>query len=195
MGTTRRCRLHGGKSLSGIAHPKFKHGRRSKSIPARLMGSYSEALTDPQLLELGDEVALIDARLNDMLTRVEQGDSPDLWHQLRATYKDLHKAIFVEVDQTQMIAALNVMERLINRGIADWAAWQEIQNTIEQRRRLVESERKRLDQMEQLVTVSEMMVLASALLSSVQIHVTDRRALAAISADFTRLVTIDGQKA
>jgi hypothetical protein len=25
-----RCRLHGGRSLGGIAHPNFKHGRRSK---------------------------------------------------------------------------------------------------------------------------------------------------------------------
>ena len=26
-----RCRLHGGNSLSGIAHPNWKHGRRSKN--------------------------------------------------------------------------------------------------------------------------------------------------------------------
>jgi hypothetical protein len=25
-----RCRLHGGCSLCGIAHPNYKHGRRSK---------------------------------------------------------------------------------------------------------------------------------------------------------------------
>jgi hypothetical protein len=25
-----RCRLHGGRSLRGIAHPNYKHGRRSK---------------------------------------------------------------------------------------------------------------------------------------------------------------------
>jgi hypothetical protein len=25
-----RCRIHGGLSLGGIAHPNFKHGRRSK---------------------------------------------------------------------------------------------------------------------------------------------------------------------
>jgi len=28
-----RCHLHGGKSLGGIAHPNFKHGRYSKYVP------------------------------------------------------------------------------------------------------------------------------------------------------------------
>jgi hypothetical protein len=28
-----RCRIHGGLSLGGIAHPNFKHGRRSKYFP------------------------------------------------------------------------------------------------------------------------------------------------------------------
>jgi hypothetical protein len=27
-----RCRLHGGLSLCGIAHPNFKHGHRSKYL-------------------------------------------------------------------------------------------------------------------------------------------------------------------
>ena len=28
-----RCRIHGGLSLGGIAHPNFKHGGRSKYFP------------------------------------------------------------------------------------------------------------------------------------------------------------------
>jgi hypothetical protein len=27
-----RCRLHGGCSLIGVAHPSYKHGRRSKYL-------------------------------------------------------------------------------------------------------------------------------------------------------------------
>ena len=81
--------------------------------------------------------------------------------------------------------------RMIEDGNRENDLWIEIFAAVDQRRRLVESERKRLEQMEQLVTVSEMMVLASALLSSIQTHVTDRRALAAISNDFARLTTIE----
>jgi hypothetical protein len=31
-----RCRMHGGKSRSGIAHPNYKHGKFSKGHPAGL---------------------------------------------------------------------------------------------------------------------------------------------------------------
>lgn len=34
-----RCRMHGGKSLSGIAHPNYKHGRYSKVWLAQLLGA------------------------------------------------------------------------------------------------------------------------------------------------------------
>ncbi|HEX8231006.1 MAG TPA: HGGxSTG domain-containing protein [Chloroflexia bacterium] len=32
-----RCNLHGGKSLSGIAHPGYKHGFYSKYLPYRAL--------------------------------------------------------------------------------------------------------------------------------------------------------------
>jgi hypothetical protein len=35
---TGRCQMHGGKSLSGIAHPNYKHGRYSKVWIARFVG-------------------------------------------------------------------------------------------------------------------------------------------------------------
>lgn len=38
----RRCRMHSGKSSAGIAHPRFKHGRYSKDMVARLAGQYLE---------------------------------------------------------------------------------------------------------------------------------------------------------
>jgi hypothetical protein len=33
-----RCQMHGGRSLSGIAHPNYKHGKYSKVWIARFVG-------------------------------------------------------------------------------------------------------------------------------------------------------------
>ena len=33
-----RCRMHGGKSLRGIASPRFKHGRYCKDLLGQLCG-------------------------------------------------------------------------------------------------------------------------------------------------------------
>ena len=35
-----RCRMHGGKSLRGIASPRFKHGRYCKDLLGQLAGAY-----------------------------------------------------------------------------------------------------------------------------------------------------------
>ena len=59
-----RCKLHGGKSLAGAAHPNFKTGRYSKYLPKHLAKAYDEIKADPKLLQLDDDVALLEARLN-----------------------------------------------------------------------------------------------------------------------------------
>jgi hypothetical protein len=38
-----RCRMHGGKSLRGIASPRYKHGRYSKDVLGRLVGEWLAA--------------------------------------------------------------------------------------------------------------------------------------------------------
>ena len=62
-----RCRMHGGKSLGGIASPNFKHGGYSKFLPVRLGDNYQEAMADPELLALRDDIALLDARVHDLM--------------------------------------------------------------------------------------------------------------------------------
>src|SRR4051812_27426822 len=41
-----RCRLHGGKTPSGVASPNLVHGRFSKDLPTRLLARFEEALSD-----------------------------------------------------------------------------------------------------------------------------------------------------
>lgn len=181
------CRMHGGKSLGGLASPRLKTGRYSKYLPLQLADRYQEALDDGELLALRDEVALVDARVAELLARVNTGESGALWQQLRETF-----AAFRQYRATgnvpQMGHALAKVEALIERGGVDSEVWREIALAIEQRRRLVESERKRLVEMQQTITAEQAMVLLAAVVDTVKRNVTDRAALAAISADLGRLV-------
>lgn len=184
------CRMHGGKTPIGFANPNTKTAKYSRDLATRLASRYEEARKDAELLTLHEEVALTDARIFDLLAKVDTGESGAKWKLLRKVYNELIDAI-TSGDSTLLMATVRKIGTILDEGIHDVDLWVEVFATVEQRRKLVESERKRLDQMEQLVTVSEMMVLASALLSSVQSHVSDRRTLAAISADFNRLTTLD----
>ena len=86
------CRMHGGTIPRGLALPQTTHGRYSKDLPARLAGRYREAQSDPELLALRDEVALVDARLGDVLGRVDSGESGALWKQLSNSWQAFIKA-------------------------------------------------------------------------------------------------------
>lgn len=183
-----RCRIHGGATPSGLASPNTKTGKYSKNAPTRLTANYQDALSDQKLMELREEVALLDAYIMDRLSRADHGDSGQLWRLLDKTYRDHYDAIYVQADPAKISATITELRRLIQRGIADHTAWAEILEAIEQRRRLVESERKHMIQMEQLVSVEQMMLVAAQLLDSVRKNVTDRQQLGAITTEFTRIL-------
>lgn len=171
---------------SGMVSPHYKTGKYSKVIPTRLVGRYEEARRDAALLELRDEISLLDSRLTDLLGRVDTGESGAIWAALKGAFAEYLR---IKHDPVKSIQALNVVDDLITRGHADYAAWGEIAAVLEQRRKLVESERKRLIELQGTITTGQAMVLVTALLSSIKTHVQDRQALASIQNDFIRLTT------
>jgi hypothetical protein len=177
-----RCRVHGGATPRGIASPHFRTGRHSKSLPARLGERYQEARQDAKLLELRDEIALTDARLAELLGRLGTGESGAGWANMRVAFNLLRTAINAG-DVPGSHSALAMMERTLSEGDDD-AVWVSINEQVEQRRKLVESERKQLAIMDQFVAVSDAITLASVLLSAVKAHVTEPAALSAIARAF-----------
>ena len=188
MNGTNVCYVHGGPTQKGIASPNFKHGRYSKSIPDRLSERYQESIKDPEILALREEVALTDARLTDLLSRVDTGESGALWKTAQSAFFDFRNAN-TSGDQDKMTVALTALNRILNLGVDDYKAWDEVGKTLEQRRKLVESERKRLVDMEQMITVERTMVLLSAVISVIRDNVTDRKTLHKISTDIGQLIS------
>ena len=77
-------------------------------------------------------------------------------------------------------------------GIADYQAWAELLRAIETRRRLAETERRRLEAMEQMITSERAMLLVAALVDAVRRHVDDRDVLDAIGREVEQLVAVEG---
>lgn len=182
-----RCHLHGGKSLSGVAHPNFKTGRYSKYLPARLAGRYQEAAQDPNLLALREDIALLDSRIAEVVSRLTTGESGGAWKAVRAAYENMLLAKSTG-DPQLFAASLNNLGDTIQSGYGDEESWIEISILLQQRRKLVESERKRLVDMQQMITAEQAMILVSTLVDILRRHVTERPVLAAISADITQLL-------
>lgn len=179
--------MHGGASLSGLAHPNLRTGRHSKDLPQRLTSRVLEALQDPKLTELRDELALVDVRIGQLLSQLEEPGAHD-GKAAAAALQQLQAAIAAQ-DQAAAAVAMKVLEGAFAVTIHEHATWAEIQDAINVRRKLVESETRRLKALHQMVTTEEVMTLVSALSASVHRHVTDRVALAAIQDDIRRLMS------
>lgn len=181
------CHIHGGKSLLGIASPSYKTGRYSKFLPARLAARYEEMRGDAELLEMREEIGLVDTRLADLLSRVDTGESGALWQGLMKARIDLLAAKRGN-DIIGQSLALNKMLDLISQGHADYRAWAEIGGALEQRRKLVESERKRMIETQQMISSERAMALLGAVVNIIKEHVDDRAVLAAISSGINNLI-------
>jgi len=175
----RRCRKHGGKSLVGRASPSYKHGRRSKYaglLPGRMVQSYEESINDSRGLQLRQEIGLVDARISDLLTRVDTGESGRLWTKLKQTHAEFNKARSLgKIDEMQ--ERLAELGGLIAAGQKDVEIWDEVNRALDLRRKLVESERKRIIETQQSVTAEQITDFMTVLLDILASEVKDRPTL------------------
>ncbi len=181
------CRMHGGTSKVGMALPQTKNGRYSAYMPTRMLARYQQAATDPALLSLREEITLLDARLADVLSRVDTGESGQLWAKTREVFKLLQRAMAAG-DAAETRYQLAELDTLLGRGVADWSAWNEIHKLLNQRRALVESERKAIMDARTAMSIDQGMVMVEALIQAVRAHVKDPAALAGISTDLSRIL-------
>jgi hypothetical protein len=172
-----------------VASPNLKHGRHSKYLPARLLERYQEALDDSVLLELRAEIGLLDTRLAELLERVETGESGGAWLTAKRALGAYGKARRADnaADEAEALATLHAC---IEVGLQDYAAWGEIRELVAERRKTVESERKRLIEAQQMLSTQEAMSLLAVVADTIRRHVSDAGTLRAISADLSRLLAL-----
>lgn len=182
------CQVHGaGSPKKGRPGGRpIKNGRHSRKMPERLREKYEESLSDSELLALRDEIALCDTRLEDLLGRVDSGESGAAWVNARKCLDSFLKEFYG--DGNHVALRLEELKESIQKGLDDYAAWGEIQALLEQRRKIVESEQKRLVALQQVITVEKAMVLFAAITDVIKRNVTDRQQLASISHELSGLL-------
>lgn len=70
------CRMHGGNSRRGIAHPNFQTGRYTKDLPKKLAEQYQASLESQALTSLREDLGLCDIRLSELLGRLTEKREP-----------------------------------------------------------------------------------------------------------------------
>ena len=189
-----RCKMHGGKSLSGIASGTFVTGRYSKVLPKRLLDRYHEGLADRDLMALTDEIAVVNARLGELIGELDSGGQAEKWEAITMGLDFCDTAI-VAKDLMSLQGHLAAIREVVKQGEADGLRWEEIGNWMERARKLRETEQRRLVAMQQMITADQAMTLIAVIVETVREHVTDPDALRAISNAVRRLANVPGESA
>lgn len=197
-----RCRLHGGAALVGSAAGGFKTGMFSKHVPNALRSTFDQLAADPDLLSLREDVAILGTRLSKLLERLDDGESAELWTELReamagasARHAELGAAVRggnaaeFEVAFRALSERLAEVNGLIRRATSREDTWREVQDVIEQRTRTAKREWDRLVDLNAVLTAEQAGALVMAISHSVRRHVKDPTALASIAADISILTS------
>lgn len=184
----RVCRFHGGMSPVGAAHPRFKHGRYSKYLPARLAPAYIQASQDSELLSLRDDIALVESRIGELLQLLHSdSESRNLFEELSSLVVSLSESVQAE-EWSQVGEGVARLGEVVQAGGRAFSLWDDIFKSLEVKRKLSDSERERLMDMNALITSEQAFLLVGALLESVTRNVQDNATRFAIEREFTRLV-------
>lgn len=178
------CYKHGGSTPRGHELPQTTHGLYSKSLPTRLAARYQQALADPELLGMKRETALIASLLDDALQRLDSGETGELWLALQKKWAEMLDA--APLDRAPM---LNEIGFMIQRGASDSVAAREIRAVILDKAKVAESERKRLVEAHQVITVERLMALVGALSAAIIEEVGDVATRGRVIARFERLLS------
>jgi hypothetical protein len=177
------CTVHGGKTPRGPAHPNYKHGKHSKVLPAHMREGYERAITDEELVSLRAELAVIDARVRDLLKRADAGDSGKRWKELQAQMKRVDTC-----RPEEQLLELDTLSTMIRAGTAEASVWHEIRDWFVVREKLTRSERRRLVEAKLVMSVEQAQLVMTMFVDAAKEAVGhDERAMAKIVEAFVRL--------
>jgi glucans biosynthesis protein len=178
-----RCRLHGGASLAGVAHPGFKTGKRSrylKELPKELKRGYRAALADPELAGLGEELALLEVRISGLLRRLSE-EQPPPWGEAAESLNDLAAAVAEgDLDAIREVLALHaqVVRTGADAAKAQAGTWRLLMEAVNQKTKTAAAESRRLAEDAATVRVDAAMALVQSVLYAARDVIPDHAVLA-----------------
>lgn len=181
-----KCRMHGGASSTiGTRNSQYKTGRHSRYLPAKLDELYREALSNPDLIEMSDHIALLESRIQTILKDSEDEPMPS-WADVRTSFEQIGAAV-TSGDPVKIKDGVDYMNTVIEHGMKWDRTWMEVNSTLEQLRKLVDTEVKRKKELSQMVPIERVTLLVGAVSDAVKRNVTDPNVLQKIQREIAML--------
>jgi hypothetical protein len=166
------CRTHGGKTPSGVDSPHWKTGRYSKDLPSGLFQDYVRSLNDPDIISLREELAFLDSLISKDMRKLSDLRS-DLGPGPYSVYLEMEAAALAG-DPALATIKLEELGEILRAGQSVYRTEDRILDRIEQRRKLADSERRRLVDAHSVVTKEKLRNLIYHLGQTIREEVPDK---------------------
>lgn len=186
-----KCYYHGGKTPNQLASASAgtspnNSGKYTHYLDRSLQGRYQQSLSDPELLALRDEVALIELRIAEVSARLKSAGSSEVWSNLVQTVNRLESALSAgNADKIGELIRETIS--LVRSGNAIESNWADLFAAISRKGTISELQHAREQKLHQTMSVADVLALVQAVAQSVQLHCTDRNQRRAIQLELQRI--------
>lgn len=180
------CKYHGAGTHDSPAGRPPVTGNYSKHLPTRYMHDFEEYLHDPNLLSMRKEMALLDVRMGELLERLETSDAPQAWMKIAVAAAMLEK-VLKDKDGKFNMGTIDEIVDILHTAITahkdDKDTWHELVNLIDNRRKVADVERRRVEAAKKYLTLQEANTMLAYFVNSVMKNVSSPTERSRISED------------
>ena len=165
-----KCRVHGGLSLGGIAHPNYTNGRSTNpfTVGSSLAQGYDSLRGDDDYLTVKEEMRLLRARQRQCVDRIAAGDGESVgaWRRVRSLATEIRALLTGATPTQETIAALVKAATAlvsVSQGSVAEDAFVELREIAGIWGKLSETEAKLLERNHAVLNVEQYMAMAQAI--------------------------------
>ncbi len=159
-----RCKLHGGKAPSGIMHHLATDLRTASIMPSHLQSDMLAAMRDENKLSLDHEISLIDVSIAQQKKAMELGLGSSAWKKLYELANALEHQL--ENNSPRSEQTCEDLINVIRQGGKEREIWKEVNNSVEVRRKLVETAHKREMNLKSMLKGEQALALMTGIASN-----------------------------
>lgn len=167
-----RCYLHGGKvPAPGPSHPNYRTGKSSKYwtiLPESSQVIYDAVAARNDWAELRDEVHLLEVQIIELYAERSPVPTRELWQRALEEFRAEERAL-VSDDRTARLKHRFELKALLEEGLRDANVRREVRDVIQDKRKLVEAEGRRMVQAGQVMFADQAAALFHAMTELVQL--------------------------
>lgn len=168
----RRCRKHGGRSPRGPASASWKNGQYSYHVPNRLADKADSVMHDPDYLSLRPEIAVAEARHQELLDGLTTGETGEGWKRAQEAYGNIVLAVALGADTAGPMDSLRLV---LDEGVSDSRKWDELRRSGDHIRKLKNTERARLEALTAYMTAEGGTAFVGRLMAMLKEIISDQQ--------------------